>query len=250
MLAEERMLKIKEFIDENGSATLPELMEKFNASESTIRRTLSAMDKEGLISRVHGGAVTNENKAKLTNDFDEAIENKRDLNRDSKIAIAKYAAALIQPGDFIYIDAGSTTDFMTDFIDEKEAIYVTNCFPIARKLGQKNLRVYLIGGEVKATTEAVVGEEAVANLSKYNFTKGFFGTNGIDIKRGLTTPEMKEGMVKKKAIAHSKEKYVVADASKFDVISPINFAAIDELQIITTGSVPDSYKKLKNLIVI
>ena len=94
-------------------------------------------------------------------------------------------------------------------------------------------RVFLLGGEVKAVTEAIIGEDALDNLEKYNFSIGFFGANGIDTERGFTTPDPKEAAVKKKALCHSNRAIVLADKSKFNQISSVKFADIQEAEIIT-----------------
>jgi DeoR family fructose operon transcriptional repressor len=101
--------------------------------------------------------------------------------------------------------------------------------------------------EFKSTTEAIVGDEAVVTLDKYNFTKGFWGTNGITVKNGFTTPEIKEAMVKKKSMENSKEKYILADDSKFSQVSSIKFADFEDAVIITNALSNDNYKKYKNI---
>lgn len=84
-------------------------------------------------------------------------------------------------------------------------------------------------------------------LDKYNFTKGFWGTNGITVKNGFTTPEIKEAMVKKKSMENSKEKYILADDSKFSQVSSIKFANFEDAVIITNALSNDNYKKYKNI---
>lgn len=94
-------------------------------------------------------------------------------------------------------------------------------------------RVYLIGGELRAVTEAVVGEEALESLRKYNFTKGFFGINGISKKSGFTTPDVNEALVKKTALSQCLDAYILADASKFGRISAVCVAGLDQAVIVT-----------------
>lgn len=90
-----------------------------------------------------------------------------------------YAARLVVPNDFIYIDAGTTTEYLIDYLEEKTATYVTNAVTHARKLAIAGFKVILIGGELKGITEAVVGNQAIITIDRMNFNKGFFGTNGI-----------------------------------------------------------------------
>lgn len=243
MLAEERFSKILSIIEEKGSATVSQLMVALDASESTIRRDLNAMDAEGLLTKVHGGAVANK---PLIRTFDEDITNRKSQNTEEKLRIAKFAAGLILPNDFVYMDAGSTTELMIDFIETRQAVFVTNAIGHAKKLSANGFRVYILGGEFKSSTEAIVGEEAVTTLDKYNFTKGFWGANGIHEKNGLTTPEVKEAMVKKKSMEHCKERFVLADPSKFAQISSIKFAEFDAATILTT-CIPAALKKYKHI---
>ncbi len=249
MLTEERILKIKEIVDTNGSATVQDLMEVLGASESTLRRDLKVMDDRGLITRVHGGAVSKDNGTSMVT-IDRDILERKATNIEDKTAICKYAASLIEPNDFVYIDSGSTLELISGFITEKSAVYVTNCVAVARELGANGFKVLLLGGEFKITTEAIVGDEAVYNLHKYNFTKGFFGTNGIDTKRGFTTPESREAAVKREAILHTKECFILADKSKFGLISSINFCDYQEATVITTGRIPGEFRNNSKVIVV
>ena len=244
MLAEERFSKILNIIEAEGSATLQDLMTALNASESTIRRDLNTMDENGLLTKVHGGAIANK---PLISTYDENVNNRKTLHADEKKVIAKYAASLIQPNDFVYIDAGTTTEMMIQFIQTNEAVFVTNAITHAKLLSEKGCRVYILGGEFKSQTEAIVGEEAVETLDKYNFTKGFWGTNGISVTKGFSTPEVKEAMVKKHSMSNCKECYILADSSKFEQISSVKFAEFDQATILTTALQKSAFKKYKNI---
>ena len=125
---------------------------------------------------------------------------------------------------------------------------MTNAISHAKRLAERGFTVYLLGGEFKAITEAIVGEEAVATLSKYNFTKGFWGANGVSIQKGYSTPELNEAMVKKKSMENCKECYVLADDSKFNQISSVTFAPFESASVITTGLSQPAFKKYKNVI--
>ncbi len=244
MLAEERFTKILNILREKGTVTATELMERLDASESTIRRDLNTLDARGQLTKVHGGAVLKESTSYQTKDDD--YELRRSRNVEDKARVAKYAAGLIMDSDVVYIDAGTTTELMIDEDINRNATYVTNAIGHARKLSALGCLVYILGGEFKATTDAIVGEEAVRSISKYNFTKGFFGANGITKKQGLTTPEVKEAMIKRQAIEHSKEAFILADSSKFGEISTVTFADFSDVTILTSQS-PSEYKKSSNI---
>lgn len=245
MLAEDRFLRIIDMVESKGSVTISELMTELDASESTIRRALNQLDANGMLTKVHGGAIR---KGTTFSSEDNEVSMRMELNIDKKRIIAEYAATLIEAGDFVYIDAGTTTELLVDYITERKAEFVTNAIVHAKKLAAKGMKVYLLGGEIKSVTEAIVGEEAVRGLSKYNFTKGFFGTNGVDMEKGFFTPDVKEAMVKSSAIEQCRQAYVLADESKFNQISNVTFAEFSSAKVITTGLKSKQYKKCMNII--
>ena len=245
MLTEERFAKILSILEDMGSVTVQQLMTELDASESTIRRDLTALDARGQLIKVHGGAIM---KNTVFSTMDDEVVHRKERNKEEKEAIAIYAAGLIVPGDFVYIDAGTTTERMIDYIANKQAVYVTNAITHAKKLAEKGCTVYILGGEFKAVTEAIVGEEAVATLEKYNFTKGFWGTNGVSLQRGFSTPELKEAMVKRKSMENCKERFILADQSKFNQISSVTFGEFESASIITTGKIHPAFAKSKNII--
>lgn len=244
MLAEERFGKILSILEENGSVTVTELMERLQTSESTIRRDLNTLDGKGQLVKVHGGAVRKESGGYRTKDDDVTFRKER--NVEQKVAIARYAAGLITDNDVVYLDAGTTTEWMIDSMLNQNALYVTNAITHARKLSALGCRVYLLGGEFKATTEAIVGEEAVLSISKYNFTKGFFGANGVTREQGFTTPEVKEALIKRRAMQQSQTAYVLADASKFGTISTVTFGDFLDAVVIT-DQIEEGYRGEENI---
>lgn len=244
MLTEERFARILSILESMGSVTVQQLMTELDASESTIRRDLTALDAGGQLTKVHGGAIL---KNTVYSTRDDGVLSRKEKNKDAKEKIAKYAAGLITAGDFVYIDAGTTTERMIDYIANKQAVFVTNAITHAKRLADHGCTVYILGGEFKAVTEAIVGEEAVVTLDKYNFTKGFWGTNGVSLQKGFSTPELKEALVKKKAMENCKECYVLADESKFNQISSVTFAAFESATVITTGLKQTAFEKCENV---
>lgn len=244
MLTEERFARITAIVDVKGSVTVAELVQELDTSESTIRRDLNELDKEGRLVKVRGGAIARNG---LLSSTDDEVAHRMERNIDLKNYIAAYAASLIRPDDFVYIDAGTTTGQMIKYITCREAVYVTNAVEHAMSLSSMGCRVYILGGEFKRMTEAIVGEEAIQSIAKYNFTKGFFGTNGITKKNGFTTPEVKEAMVKKRAMENCITPYILADHSKFGQIAPVKFGDF-ESAVILTDSIPDEgYKGYANI---
>lgn len=245
MLTEERYAAILSILAERKAITVPELTRLLDASESTVRRDLTVLHNHGKLHKVYGGATSIDTNYS-TDESDVLIRN--DLNKEAKIAIARLAAKLIEPNDFIYIDAGTTTESMIDFITVSNATFVTNGMSHAMKLAFKGYTTYIVSGRVKTTTAAIVGSETIENIKKYNFTKGFFGANCISIKSGFTTPDVSEGAVKSEATLRCKKCYILADASKFNKIAPITFANLSSATIITDELQDKKYCDYTNII--
>lgn len=244
MLTQERRKRILDLIAEQGSATVAQLSEAFESSESTIRRDLAALSKLGRLNKVHGGATV------LPQEFlknEDNIEVKSLKNVDEKSSIARYAASQINDDDYVFIDAGSTTYLMVSYIENSKATFVTNGIAHARELARKGCRVFVIGGELKESTEAIIGLVAAANLQKYNFSKAFIGVNGVSEKQGFTTPDTDEAMLKAVAIERSFVSYVLTDSSKFGKVSAVTFAPLDAACIIC-DKCPDDAVKQKSVV--
>lgn len=215
MLTQQRHEIILKLLREKGSITVTEVKDLLDTSESTVRRDITALDKEGKLEKKH--------------------------------RIARYAAGLIQDEDFVYIDAGTTTGDMLKFLQVTKAVFVTNAVVHAQALAERGFKVFLVGGELKGSTEAVIGNQAMNTLREYHFTKGFFGTNGITKKSGCTTPDANEAAVKSAAMQQCRECYVLCDSSKFDNISSVTFADFYRSTVIT-DKIPAGYEDCSNLV--
>lgn len=249
MLTEERKALILNEVNENGSVTVQELTEKLSASESTIRRAIISLSREGKLLKVHGGAVKLDESPSSQ---ELSVLAKESINRDEKLEIAEYAASLIVPGDYVYIDSGTTTEYMIGYIKEKNATYVTNAVSHAKDLVRKGFKVLLIGGELKENTEAIVGADAILHIQKYNFTKGFFGTNGVNMKLGYTTPDVREALIKRVAIENTQlgRRYILADHDKFGLSSAVTFSDFGGTVIITDRYPGDIYSNATEIVIV
>lgn len=247
MLTEKRQEEILALLNKQGSVTVQELTEYFQASESTIRRDLNVLDRQGMLTKVFGGAMQ---KEKSLNTREETVSLRMEQNREEKLRIGKYAASLVAPDDFIYLDAGTTTGCLIPHLTEYKASFVTNAVSHALQLAEHGFRVILIGGELKSSTEAIVGNEAFVALQKYHFTKGFFGTNAISRRFGFTTPDINEAMIKECAMKHCQAPYVLCDHSKFHQTTPVCFGEFDSAQVLTDRLPDESYRGLTNLTIV
>ena len=245
MLAEDRLEKIVTLVNEHGSITATDLMQLLDASESTIRRDLTRLAQMGRIVKVHGGATA---VTRTVVSSDQTVYEKYSVHLEEKTAIARFAATLIGPDDFVYIDAGSTTERLVDFITETRATYFTNSISVAHTLLSRGCRVLVPAGELKPVTEALVGEQTVDTLRRYHFTIGFFGANGATPDEGFTTPETGEALVKATALTQTLRPYVLCHSSKFSMVSPVTFADFDDATVVT-DVLPADLEEYTNIIV-
>ena len=240
MLTFDRRSKILEYISENGSAGVNELSQLLNASESTIRRDLAELAKSGRLDKVHGGAML---PSQEFINREDSISVKVQKNFEEKLLIAEYAVSLINDSDYVFIDAGSTTFLMTRFITGSKATFITNGIAQAHELVKNGCKVMVLGGELKDTTEAIVGAVAAQNLQKYNFSKAFIGANGITLKQGITTTDTSEAIIKAVAVERSFSTFVLADSSKFGKVSAVTAAPVDSACIICDKCTDEGIKK-------
>ena len=243
VLAEERLARITDLVNKRGAISVVQLMYELDASESTIRRDLRKLDRMGKLNKVHGGATS------LHGDYvivDQPFAGRQTLHIEEKRAIATYAARLITPDDFVFIDGGTTTECLVEAISETRAIYLTNSLPHAQHLLAKGCRTLLPGGEIKPVTEVLVGAETVNAIRRYHFTLGFWGTNGADLESGFTTPEFSEAAVKQMSLEHTMRPYVLCDSSKFDKRSLITFADFSDAKVIT-DRLPEEVRSIRSV---
>ena len=230
MLSEERHSVILQLLQERKAVTVTEFTKILGISESTIRRDLNTLAGMGKINKVHGGATVIEEERKT---IEENVAENEVKNVEEKNKIVKYAAGLIRDDDFIYLDAGTTTGKLIDCIKRTKAVFVTNGIFHAKRLTQKGIKVFLLGGELKLSTEAMIGMTALDALKQYNFTKAFLGANGIHEQYGFTTPDPAEAMIKKEVMNRSFMRCVLADSSKFGQISSVSFGNLSQACIVT-----------------
>lgn len=229
MITEERQAYILDVISRKNIVKLRDLISNLDASESTIRRDLDELESKGLLKRVHGGAVGVSNK--FTPDY--SMDERQSEHIEAKKAIANYCADLVTDGDFVYLDSGTTTAEIIPLLRGKNITVVTNGIVNAQKLLENNINTYILGGKIKPSTTAIIGEQAMKELKGYRFNYAFVGANGISYKSAITTPDTSEACIKELAISLAKYSYIVADSSKFDKVSFAKICDFSDVTIIT-----------------
>ena len=243
MFAEERQQKILERLANQQSVRVSELASLLDASGASIRRDLQRLEESGLLRRAHGGAVGSQ-----TSSFEPSLAEKEDRLKDEKAAIAREAAALIQDGEAIMLDAGSTTlQIARQLRQRRHNTVVTNAVNIACELAAADLDVTLTGGTLRQVTFSLVGPIAEATLAGLHVDKLFLGTNGVDLKRGLTTPNLAEAQAKRAMIESAREVILVADHSKLGRISFCRFCPLTRIDCLITdrGAPPEFLRALE-----
>lgn len=244
MYAEERRRQIASLTSVEGRVNVTELAARFQVTAETIRRDLAVLDQEGIVHRVHGGAVASQSFQ--TTEFSVAARARSASS--AKSAIARAAMDFLpEPQGGMFLDAGTTLSALSDLIGEhshaRQWSIVTNCLPIAMNLASSGLEeVQLLGGQVRAITQAVVGDTALRTLALMRADVAFIGTNALTLDHGLSTADSQEAAVKRAMITNARKVVVLCDSSKLGCDFLVSFAGIDDIDVIITDSgAPESY---------
>lgn len=251
MFAEERQQQIAGLVAASGRASVTDLAERFRITTETVRRDLAALESAGTVRRVHGGAVS----ADRFSTTEESILERTIQRQEQKIRIAEAALAFLPqgPSSSIVLDAGSTTEVLADILvrrsagtapskgveNDQELVVITHAVPIAAKLASTpGIALQILGGRVRGLTKAAVGQATVEAAHKLRPDIAFVGTNGIHASFGLSTPDPEEAAVKA-AFVHSARRIVVlADSSKLDAETLVQFASLKDLDTVITDRKP------------
>lgn len=245
MLPNQRREKILELIREDGHAKVLDLSRIFKVTEVTIRQDLERLEKEGSITREHGGAYLKNIDLDVRN-----FNLQKQENLELKMAIAQKAAEMIEDGDTIILDSGSTTTEIAKLLSGYHNLTViTNALNIALILGaQVGINVIVTGGEFKAPTLSLTGQKAADFFQNLHVDKLFLATAGITLKSGLTYPGISDICVKRAMIESADTTYLVADSTKLGKSSFASLGALSLINyLITDKNIKDEdIKWLKN----
>ncbi len=239
MLANQRREKMLELLREDGSAKVINLAKIFKVSEVTIRQDLEKLEQDGFIEREHGGA--------FLKNVENSVKSFTILNQDNieqKQIIGKKAAELIESGETIILDSGSTTtEIAKNLIGRKGITVITNALNIALILGaEPGIEVIVTGGEFKPPTLSLTGQKAATFFEDIHVDKLFLATAGISLKSGLTYPSISDIVVKKAMIDAAEIVYLVADSSKIGKNAFASLGALSLVGYIITDALIDQKK--------
>lgn len=233
MESEKRKEEILYLLKKNGTVKVTELSEMFNISEVTVRNYLSDMERKGLLSRIHGGAISSY-KPYYSMNMNQRLE----TNQAEKVDIANKIAQMVEPNDTIMLNSGTTTLLaFRKFPQDYNLNIVTNSIAIALEASSNpNFNVVLVGGSLNTKYQFSFGADSVSQLKNYHADKFIFSVDGINVKSGFTTFYEKEAEVDKTMIQQSEKCIVVADHTKFNRSAFVKISNISAADCIVTNS--------------
>jgi DeoR family fructose operon transcriptional repressor len=229
--AAERQQRILEQARADGRVEVGALAEQLDVTPETVRRDLTILERHGVLRRVHGGAMPVENLG-----FEPRLAERQERYTGEKERIAKLAVEELPAEGAILLDSGSTTLRLAENLPiGREFTVVTNSLSIANVLSHReNVSLYLLGGRVRGRTLAAVGEWTASALDSVSVDVAFLGTNGITVRRGLTTPDQDEARVKRAMVASARRAIVLCDHTKFGTEHFAHVAPLDAIDTVIT----------------
>ncbi|MHA6480930.1 DeoR/GlpR family DNA-binding transcription regulator [Paenibacillus sp. strain BS8-2] len=232
----ERQQLIMEWLGSEGEARIPDMSVRFNVTEMTIRRDLEKLEQEGLVKRTLGGAIP------LGKDI--ALKERTGVMSAEKAAIGRLAASLIQPGDYVFFDGGTTTiEVARALRPDYPMTAVTNALNVAAELQEKRIPTIVTGGMILEATSTLIGPFAENLIGSMAYSRVFLGTTGITPGHGFSNSNMYEAEIKKAAIRQAAEVNILADATKFGARDLFSFAELSQASRIIANAEPEESLK-------
>jgi DeoR/GlpR family transcriptional regulator of sugar metabolism len=232
MLGPTRKNQMAQYIKLHSSATVRELSRKFNVSPMTVRRDLEELEANNMIARTHGGAMALEAPTPARDEI------RSTLYTEQKSAIGAAAAQIVQDGQTVFVDAGSTTiELAKRLVDHSRLTVVTNYLRVLTLFADiPGIDVIGLGGSVFSPAWDFIGPIAEATLARFHCDIAFLGIRNLSLERGLTEANQFEASIKTLIIKQSQRVVLLADSSKFEKISPVHVADLSELDVIITDT--------------
>ncbi|WP_418004363.1 DeoR/GlpR family DNA-binding transcription regulator [Mycobacterium sp. PDNC021] len=232
LYADQRKQHLLEVLRRDGRIDAAGTAAELGVTGETIRKDLILLERQGLLRRVHGGAVPVDYLS-----YEPAVETRTEFLAE-KTRIAKAALAHLPERGSVLIDAGSTTAQLVDMFpgDRELTVYTNSLTQALTLLSRPLLTVYTLGGRVRSKTFAEVDDWAARALAEINVDVAFLGANGISAHRGLTTPAPSEAAVKRRMLACAHRRILLADHSKFGTITGAQYGRLADIHLLITDS--------------
>ncbi len=230
----QRMEQMEAYILEHKTVTLDELCEEFGVSKNTVRRDLDVLLENRRFKKIYGGVTVE--------DFKELVSfGERNISKLSeKQRIAQKAASLVEDGDVIFIDSGTTTLHLVEYLGERKnvTIVTNNIETILRAIPMENLTLIALPGTLNRKTLSFTGLNAVQLLQQFNIRKAFMASTGYSMESGVTNSSPLESDIKRTAVARSQQVYLLADAAKYGAAALTTYCRLEELNGLITDQLP------------
>lgn len=233
-----RLNEMENLIQEKGKITLKELSEIFQISLNTVRSDVGNILQRGKIRKVYGGVMALNMENTL---LEYGV--REDKNAILKREICKKAAEFIDEGDIIFIDSGTTTYHMVEFLKNKKDIKIltNNIMVINALLGVENVEVIGIGGRVRNKTKSFASIEGINILEAYNIKKAFMAATALSIENGVMNSSFGERSIKNYVVERAADTYLLADSTKFGKIALLTYCGLSELEALITDDISCEY---------
>jgi len=239
----ERQEQIFNYINKKRKASVKELSNYFNVSKVTIRRDLDELVEKGLAIKIHGGVLSIHNNLSYEIPYDKKFS----VNADEKRKIGLTAANLVENGEVVIFDSGSTTFEVAANLNKKDITVITNDIKIAMEVAHKpNISLMVAGGSLEKSVYTLIGPETEEFLSKIHVNKTFLGADAISIEHGITNRTLFEVPVKKYMIKAADEVIVVADHSKLNKKVFYYLCNLDEIDKLIIDRIDEDMRKRLN----
>ena len=240
----ERKAEIINLLEKHGQVEVNSLARQFQISRETIRRDLAELEREGILTRTHGGAVYNQKVRGPGYEYPVSV---RGIQRyHEKNAICKYAAGLIQDGDTVFVDNSSTTVYLARYIPRTiHATLITNSIKllmVAAKSPNPNILFICLGGVFKESNLSLYGSATVKHCAEFYPNKAFMSCAGIAPSGLVTDASVQEIETKRLMIEHSRELFLLADYTKFSAAGQVFLTSLSPGNNIITDSKADGEK--------
>jgi DeoR family fructose operon transcriptional repressor len=229
MIPAERRARIVEVLEERRAVRVSVLSEDLGVSEMTIRRDLERLEQEGLLSRMHGGAIL---KRRMVEErFYVASERE---HSEEKRRIAKAAAAMIKPGETVFLSSGTTATQVLSHVDPNiKARIVTHNVGAVSSAQKTGLDVVLLGGSYRPRSNTLEGALAIEGVANFHASRFILGADGLSLEEGVTTPSISLAGVERAMIRQTRgEVVVLADSSKLGAVGDVVICTLDKVHVL------------------
>ncbi len=221
-----RLRRMEQYVMEKENVSMEELCTEFGISMNTARLDVAQLVNKGSIKKVYGGVCSNRQNSLVP------FEERKMKNNDRKRSICREAAKLVEDGDIIYIDSGTTTMYLVDFLENRKNITILthNLNAIMRALPYPDMQIICLPGTLERKTNSFVSAETGRVLERYNIQKAFVAAAGVTVNGDVTNSSPLEFEVKKAALDNSSHVYLLVDSSKYAKSSLLTFAHISNME--------------------